>query len=167
MVAKLIATVGGIGHLPKAPGTAGSLVGLLIGLSAAPEARWPQLVSNLILLHPWLVSLGFLVVCFLVGVVASGSVESISGQHDPPYVVVDECVGMLAVVLAAPFVAGMWWAMPAFVLFRVFDIVKPPPLKWLARRPAGWGIMLDDLGAAGYTIGALLAIRRVAEWLSG
>ena len=168
MVAKLIATVGGIGHLPKAPGTAGSLVGLLIGLSAAPEARWPQLVSNLVLLHPWLVSLGFLAACFLAGVVSSGAVATISGQHDPPYVVIDEVVGMWAVVLAIPFIGQVWWlAVVAFILFRAFDIIKPPPLRWLERRSGGWGIMLDDLGAAGYTVGALLVIQSVAEWLSG
>lgn len=138
-VAKLIAAVGGIGHLPKAPGTAGSLVGLLAGILSSDARSFAPYLS--------------LVAAFVAGVVASGIVERSSGQHDPPAIVIDELVGMWAVVLAIPFVGQTWWlAVVAFILFRAFDIIKPPPLRWLERRPGGWGIMLDDLGASGYTI---------------
>jgi phosphatidylglycerophosphatase A len=75
------------------------------------------------------------------------------GQHDPPAIILDEVWGMAAIVMVLPWVAVSWmWPLTAFLGFRLFDIVKPPPLKLLARLPAGWGIMADDFGAAAYAI---------------
>ena len=150
LVAKLIATVGFLGYVPVAPGTAGSLVGWLTGLLLVSATTGTLTANPSALLAGMWVGLA---ACFGLGVVTSQIVERDSGEHDPSAVVVDEFVGMWAVIVACPFVVDvLWMAVAAFVLFRVFDIAKPPPLKWLARRPGGWGIMLDDLGASGYTV---------------
>jgi len=150
LIAKVIATVGFVGYVPVAPGTAGSLVGWLAGLLlvSAAAGAFP---ANPQALLAWM--WGGLAACFGLGAAASQRVERDSGEHDPSAVVIDECVGMWAVMLACPFVVQvLWLAVAAFVLFRLFDVTKPPPLKWLSRRSGGWGIMLDDLGASGYTV---------------
>lgn len=138
-LAKWIATAGGLGQSPVAPGTVGSALGLLLGFLSASQ--------------PLGVRLGLLLVAGLIGVAASTSTERSSRVHDPSFVVIDEVWGMWAVAVACPFVLrGAGPAVLAFVLFRVFDVIKPPPLKWLATAPEGWGIMLDDVGASAYTI---------------
>lgn len=139
MIAKLIATAGGVGYCPWAPGTAGSLLGWLIGWLAAlhqpPMWRWLM----------WTAAV-------LIGVAASTRTERVLGRHDPSVVVIDEVVGMWMVLILLPREAH-WLVVgvAAFVLFRAFDVVKPPPLRWFSRAPGGWGIVLDDLGAAVYT----------------
>ena len=145
-VVKAIATVGGVGYLPVAPGTAGSFVGFLVGYLVVSWGSPPlQLLS--------------LAVTFLVSVVVSTAAERLFATHDPVCVVIDEVWGMWAVMTAVPLVCQVpWLAALAFGLFRVFDIAKPPPLKWLARAPGGLGIVLDDAGAAAYTVGALWVI---------
>jgi phosphatidylglycerophosphatase A len=161
LVARIIATVGFVGYVPVAPGTAGSLVGWLVGLllvaaasgivAANPQALWAGMVAGL-------------AVSFGLGVGSSQRLERDLGEHDPPAVVIDECVGMAAVVFACPFLVELpLMAIVAFVLFRLLDILKPPPLKWLARKPGGWGIMLDDLGASTYTVGILWVIFLVLQ----
>ena len=150
-----LATVGGVGYLPGAPGTAGSLVGLLLGFLTTPGLKDSPP-------YPFAL-LAAVVGGFFLGVASSGEAERLFGLHDPSCVVIDECVGMWAVMVAVPITRVPFLAVVAFVLFRVFDIVKPPPLKRLARLPGGWGIMLDDLGASAYTVGVL----GVAKWLSG
>lgn len=136
---KALATVGGLGYAPIAPGTAGSLAGLLLGV-LGPRATGAALLV-------W-VAAGF-----LIGVAASTAAERAFGTHDPSAVVIDEAWAMWAIVLMIPpAVSSGPMAAVAFVLFRAFDVVKPPPLRWVSRAPGGWGIMLDDLGAAAYTI---------------
>jgi len=84
-------------------------------------------------------------------------------RHDPPAVILDEVIGMATVVLLWPALAGSPARLAvAFGLFRLFDIVKPPPLKALARWPSGWGIVADDLGAAVYAV----LVLRLAAWLT-
>ena len=157
LVARVIATVGFLGYVPVAPGTVASLVGWIVGLIVA-SVEWA--LTPAVFLG---VSAG-VIVCFLIGVLVSGAVERHAGEHDPSYVVVDEFVGMWVVVQAAPFVVLIpWLALAAFILFRVFDITKPPPLKWLSRRPGGWGIMLDDLGASAYTV---LVLWGIGWWMT-
>lgn len=150
LIARAIATVGFVGYVPVAPGTVGSLVGWLLGLVLVSVSTAPFTPHAVVL---FLGVCAGVLVCFGIGVVTSGTVERESGQHDPSYVVIDEFVGMWAVVLACPFVVQVpWLAGAALVLFRIFDITKPPPLKWLSRKSGGWGIMLDDLGASGYAV---------------
>jgi len=137
-LARFVSAVGGVGYLPVAPGTAGSLVGWLLGMSwLAHGAAAPQ----------WL-AFGLL---FLISLAASTAAERASGLHDPSWIVIDEVLGMWLTLLLVPSVASTpWQAVLAFALFRVFDIAKPPPLRRLAKLPGGWGIIMDDIGAAGY-----------------
>jgi phosphatidylglycerophosphatase A len=136
---KALATVGGLGYAPIAPGTAGSLAGLVLGVWGPRE--------------PGAVLLGWVVGGFLLGVTVSTAAERLIGTHDPSAVVIDEAWAMWVIMLSIPpVVSSGFVAAVAFVLFRAFDVVKPPPLRWMSRAPGGWGIMLDDLGAAAYTI---------------
>jgi phosphatidylglycerophosphatase A len=125
-----IATGFGAGYVPKAPGLAGSLVGL---------AWWWALAH----LPAW-----FAGACFGASVPAAigvaGAAARALGQKDPPRVVIDEIV---AVPLALAGATGAWW-LPAFVLFRVFDVWKPWPIRQSQALPGGWGIVADDLLAA-------------------
>jgi len=135
-----IATLGGLGQLRRGPGTWGSVVGLVLGWLAARTLS-PAL--------GWLL----LVLTFAGCAHISARAERELAQHDPPTVILDEVWGMAAVIIALPWSAGSWgWLLAALVLFRVFDIAKPPPLRHLAALPGGWGIMADDAGAAAYTI---------------
>ena len=145
-MATQLATVGGFGR-GRAPGTWGSLVGLLAGavsLQALP-------------MRPLLLWLG---VAWIAGSFCSSVAEQQLKRHDPPAVILDEVLGMASVVILLPWTRHSLVLLAlAFVLFRAFDILKPPPLKLLARLPAGWGIMADDLGAAVYTCLVLLVIQ--------
>lgn len=156
-VVRAIATVGGIGYLPKAPGTAGSFVGVVLGLLTTPSFKDPQPYPTMLLLG--------LVACFFLGMAVSGQLERALGIHDPAIVVIDELWGMWAILVASPMVRVLPLTVIAFVLFRAFDIVKPPPLKRLGRLPGGWGIMLDDLGAAAYALGVLWVVLTVVRSL--
>lgn len=130
-----VATAGGVGTLPWAPGTAGSAVGLAVGVLAA---KW--------LSPPW--HLMLVAALFALGVSASRAVEQTAGRKDPSCVVIDEVVGMMLALFLLPFRAGPY--LGAFLCFRGFDIFKPFPIRRMERRPGGWGIMLDDLVAGLY-----------------
>ena len=139
-----LATAAGLGRVMIAPGTWGSLLGLGAGLLTlrigSPVPLW--------LLLP----VKFAVCAWLAGVA-----ERELDHHDPPSIIIDEVWGMAVIPIAVPAIAASAWTLlAAFLLFRAFDIVKPPPLKMLATLPGGWGIMADDAGAAAYTI--LLAL---------
>ena len=128
----LVATAGGIGTVPVAPGTAGSAVGLVAGIAAAR-----------VLSPPWYLTM--VMGLFLLGVVAAQLTERTSGRRDPPYVVIDEVVGMLIALMALPLRGGV--LISAFICFRALDILKPFPIRRLERQPGGWGVMLDDAAA--------------------
>lgn len=98
----------------------------------------------------------FSVVVTLVGVPASTIVARESGVEDPGHVVIDEVSGQSIALAYAP-VFGWKYALAAFILFRAFDIIKPPPVRQLERLRAGWGIMMDDV-AAGLLALAVLQI---------
>lgn len=148
-LANLLATVGGLGYAPVAPGTAGSLAGFLIAWATASLVS-PRGSMALVLLG-----------CGL-GVVVSGMVAQALRDPDPSIVVIDECLGMWLVCALVPQTLHVAWVgVAAFGLFRAFDIVKVPPLKQLERLPGGWGIMLDDLGAAAYTCLVLWIVQKV------
>ena len=150
--ATILATVGGLGNVPLGPGTWGSLVGLFVGLAIVRSLSQPSAAA--------LLSASFVLFASICTVA-----ERELGQHDPGSVILDEVWGMAAVVVAQPWLAASWMLLVAFVLFRLFDIFKVPPLKLLARWPAGWGIMADDLGAAAYTILILWLARQAAGFM--
>ena len=123
------------GRAPIAPGTAGTLVGILLYLLARD-----------------LGGLWYGAVCAAVigiGTWAAGKAERMFGAKDHSTIVIDEIAGFLVAMLLVP---GTWqYITAAFFLFRAFDIVKPFPLRWLEHLPGGLGVMLDDIGAGIYT----------------
>jgi phosphatidylglycerophosphatase A len=133
----LFATWFGCGHFPKGPGTAGSLGALLVALPLvyAGLPSWGFLLLSLVLLYP--------------GIAASSSVAIRSGLKDPQIVVIDEVLGQW-ITLAGAAVLNWKSFLLAFVLFRLFDILKPPPIRRLERIPGGAGIVLDDFLAGVY-----------------
>jgi len=136
----------GLGAIPFAPGTFGTLLGvpIYLGLQFLPLSYYLIIVALL----------------FYVGVVACGATAQILGAEDPSPVVFDEVVGYLIAMTAAP--AGWQWAVAGFVLFRLFDIWKPWPIRLLERQVrGGLGIMVDDALAAGYTWLVLRVAARV------
>ncbi len=149
-----IATCGPTGYAPVAPGTAGSLVGLavVVALGRLPAERW---VLSLLLA-------AMTAAVFLAGVWAATRAEKFFGRTDPPQVVIDEVAGQMTTFLLWPDAPPAWLA-AGFFLFRAFDVLKPFPAGRAERAPGGWGIMLDDLVAGGYS---LLALAGLKWWLS-
>lgn len=135
LLSRIIATFFGVGYFPVASGTLGSAVALVI-LWFVPPIRGLGL---------WI----GLPVAFLIGVWASFGAETQLG-HDAHPIIIDEMVGQW---LAVAFLPKEWlpWGI-AFVLFRVFDVLKPFPIHRSQKLPGGWGIMIDDVLAAVYTI---------------
>ncbi len=123
----------GSGLSPIAPGTTGTLVGILIYLLLMPVPRWAYLVITLLL--------------FLAGIFICGYSARKMGVEDPGAVNWDEVVGFLVTMAFAPH--GWPWVVLGFALFRFFDILKPWPIRWFDRNlHGGLGIMLDDVMAA-------------------
>jgi phosphatidylglycerophosphatase A len=96
-------------------------------------------------------------VLFAAGVWAAGEAEKFFGRTDPGQVVIDEVVGQMLTFLLIPHATWKWLA-GGFLLFRVFDIIKPFPARQAERIPRGWGIMLDDVCAGGYALAVLTVI---------
>jgi phosphatidylglycerophosphatase A len=137
-----IATGAGVGYLPKAPGTWGSLAGVLLwlGLSRLDVGTYFAAVA----------------VLFVLGTIAAGAAEKILDQGDPGLAVIDEIVGQLITLAVAP--AQPLTILAGFALFRLFDIWKPFPVGWLDRHiHGGLGIMLDDAAAGCMACAALQA----------
>ncbi|MDI1472292.1 phosphatidylglycerophosphatase A [Thermodesulfovibrio sp. 1176] len=127
MLYKMIATVFFIGYCPVAPGTVASAFAMVILLIFAP--------SDTVILF-------ILITSLILGTVASEKVAKESNSKDPSYVVIDEFAGYLTAVVFLPL---NWQILVAgFVLFRFFDILKPPPIRQTQKIAGGLGIMLDD-----------------------
>jgi phosphatidylglycerophosphatase A len=144
-----IATCGGVGYFPVAPGTAGSAVGVVLVVALGRLPVGPA----------WrLVPLGAAaVVVFFLGVWSAGHAERFFNRVDPRFVVIDEVAGQMITFLARPD-ASWKWLLAGFVLFRLFDVLKPFPAGRAERLPGGWGIMTDDVVAGGYALVALLVL---------
>ena len=141
-----VATVLGVGYIPVAPGTCGSVVGLVIWWWALRPAS--------------LVVQGTVIVVLLIaGSVSATVVEPHFGRTDPRQVVIDEVMGMLITLFANP--VGWIGAFAGFLLFRVFDVIKPYPANRLEQLHGGLGIMADDGMAAIY---ANLVLRAALYW---
>lgn len=147
--AHLISTWFGCGLLPKAPGTWGSLGALPCGALIA----W--------LGGPWLLLAASGLVLAL-GLWSSARTAKALGSHDPGPVVVDEVVGQWLALL--PVSQAYLFYLPAFIAFRVFDILKPWPASWADKRlPGAWGIMMDDVFAGLYAAAVVYGL----VWLIG
>jgi phosphatidylglycerophosphatase A len=135
----------GLGAAPFAPGTFGTLLGIPVYLLLA---GWP--------LTGYVLAVGVL---FLAGVAACRVTARALGVHDHPAIVFDEVVGFLVTMTLAP--PGGGWLLAGFALFRLFDIWKPWPIRWIDRRvTGGLGIMLDDALAGVYA----LLVLQLAAW---
>lgn len=133
-IAHFIATCGPLGSSRFAPGTLGSLVGIPFIL----------ILGNHLSLFTF-----SLFVLFFIAVWSSHVVAQNLAEHDPPNVVIDETCGMMVSLLLLPI---RWETLlVGFVGFRFFDIVKPPPIRFLEHLPWGFGIVLDDIAAGIYT----------------
>src|SRR5579872_7142967 len=165
-VASFIATAGGLGFLPKAPGTWGSLLGLFLAWVALSSDGW-QFPAGLLSGSDWLPFLVkdsvLIFVVSIVGLWAAGSVAAELAIPDPQIVVVDEVAGQLIACLglATPRTFAVSWKylLAGFILFRVFDIWKPFPARRAEFLPGGLGIMADDWIAGAYAALGLWLIR--------
>jgi len=147
--ATFVATFFGIGRIRPGPGTWGSAITILL---------WGALAHTLppALRTPGAIALA--VVVTLVGIPAATRVARGSSIKDPQVVVIDEVAGQLIALIAAPLAWKSFLA--GFILFRVFDIVKPPPVRQLERLHGGTGIVLDDVAAGLYAMGAMHLLLR-------
>jgi phosphatidylglycerophosphatase A len=136
-----IATFFGAGRLKPGPGTWGSVATVIV---------WALAISRIPLANRAWATIVAAAVVTLVGIPAATNVARATGVKDPQFVVIDEVAGQLVALVAVPlgwktFVAGL-------ILFRVFDIWKPFPIRRLERLPEGTGIVVDDLGAGLYAL---------------
>ncbi|MEZ5429411.1 MAG: phosphatidylglycerophosphatase A [Pyrinomonadaceae bacterium] len=153
----LAVTTFGVGYIPIAPGTFGSLVGVLIYLAAAWAegsigVYFSQNGWRLAQISAWFQAVNlvlFLLFCLL-GIWAAGRAVLIFGDKDPQKAVVDEVIGQLIVFLFIPFGLGWPFVLAGFLLFRLFDIWKPYPIDSLQNLPAGIGVCADDILAGVY-----------------
>ena len=146
---RILGTVFGLGLLPRAPGTFGTLAGVAIAVGAL---HLPQ---------PNLVIFGAALLVTLAGVPLASAAEASTGKKDPQSFVLDEVAGYLVAILGLPIAARPWLLLTAgFVLFRLFDIFKPPPIRKLERAPGGIGVVADDIMAGIYAnIGLHVIVR--------
>ncbi len=152
---KLVATAFGAGYAPRAPGTCGTAVAVPLAWALASLSVWQF----------GLVALGVV----LLGVACAQRADRAWGTEDNQRIVIDEVAGYLITVLPvdrsawAPLLAG-------FVIFRAFDILKPPPIRWVDEHlPGGWGVVLDDVaaGVMGAAVMLLLDHFGALAWLGG
>lgn len=139
----------GSGLIYPAPGTWGSLAGLIVGFLY-------------LLVMPPLSLLPVVVIAFIIGCYLCDATAKQMGVHDHGSIVWDEFVGVWLVLAFVPSVSALWLII-AFLLFRVFDIIKPYPIAYFDRSlKGGVGIMVDDILAAVY---AVIVMRLLALWL--
>ena len=138
-LSKIIATFFGVGYFPVAPGTLTSLIVVLLYKFYLHSLSWPFYLLLLVLL-------------FSVGIFTSTKYSLEIKKHDPRRIVIDEAFGQLLVLFQIGESWGTGWLplLSCFLLFRIFDIIKPFPIKKVETLPEGWGIVMDDLVAAVY-----------------
>lgn len=149
----LLGTFFGIGHLRPGPGTWASLATVVLWRLLAP---WGG--------EPWrsLATAIAAAAIAVIGIAAASHVARALGRNDPAVVVIDEVAGQLIALIAVPL---RWKTLLAsLILFRVFDVLKPLPLRRLERLPGGTGIVLDDVGAGLYALLVLQGLLRLG-WL--
>jgi len=148
-IAHVLAVWFGCGHVPRIPGTMGTLGAIPLYLALRPLG-----IAG--------VAAGAVVITF-VGVWAASAVAAKTGLKDPQIVVIDEVAGFLVTMLGAYGSSGGWRIIIAgFVLFRLFDQFKPWPARTVERRwPRGWGIVFDDVFAGVWSAAGIVGLRSV------
>ncbi|OPY88852.1 MAG: Phosphatidylglycerophosphatase A [Smithella sp. PtaU1.Bin162] len=139
---KFLACGFGLGLSPIAPGTAGTLLGIPICLLCLPL--------------PWFLRLLVVLVLLALSIYVAGRAEEIYRKKDDQRIVIDEIIGFQVTMLTVTITATHLCT--GFVLFRIFDILKPFPLNNLQKLPGGWGIVMDDVGAGIYAGVAMLLL---------
>jgi phosphatidylglycerophosphatase A len=163
----------GVGYLPLAPGTWGSAVGvclyLIFQMAALRaytllESRGLDATTLYLLRTSWLL----LIICLVTaaGIWAATRAERLMGRKDPGAVVIDEVAGQLIAYTFVPVVTGVWMIITGFILFRLFDMWKPYPIRRLEALESGLGIMGDDV-LAGIYAAIVLNLIWLAATLSG
>jgi phosphatidylglycerophosphatase A len=154
-IAKAVATAGGAGYSPIAPGTCGTAVTIPLAWALADVPIWAFI--------------GAAVVITFIGVLAAHYADRAWGTHDAQRIVIDEVAGYLVTMI--PVDKHHWGTLlTGFVVFRFFDIVKPPPVRWLDENlPGGWGVVFDDVaaGVMGAIVMAVLAYFGAFDALAG
>ena len=160
IIRRALLTVFGLGQLRPAPGTWGSAASVILCLGVV----WSDAPAVIVNTTLCVVAIFFSGVCIALGRWS----ETHFGQEDPPQVVADEAAGQAIALLVLPWHAasgGAAWNLAlaggAFVAFRFFDILKPPPIRQVQRAPAGWGILLDDLLAGLAALAVVQLVTRV------
>ncbi|HKZ78671.1 MAG TPA: phosphatidylglycerophosphatase A [Pyrinomonadaceae bacterium] len=172
-LALAIATCG-VGYLPVAPGTLGSLLG--IGLSLTLRSFFFKTFSSLadqkhldlLQVYYAIITLELLAILIvaMAGIWAATRAEKLSGKKDPGKVVIDEVAGQMVALAVVPMeLHSAWTIVMAFFLFRLFDIVKPYPARRLESLEGGLGIMADDI-VAGIYAAVLTGVMVTAGWLA-
>jgi phosphatidylglycerophosphatase A len=136
----------GLGYLPRAPGTWGTLGAIPLWWAMARLAPWESAVITALIA--------------LASIWIAHQAERIYGAHDVQHIVIDEVAGMLVAAIGVPFA----WpeVVAAFVLFRLFDMVKPGPIRWLDQNVGGGlGVVLDDIAAGAAASGVLWSMRLI------
>ncbi len=143
----MVASLFYLGHSPLMPGTVGSLAGLVVYF----------LVNDSAVLY------GFSILfIFVLGIIFSGEAEHIYKHKDARVIVIDEACGMLIALVFLPY--NIIIVALGFVLFRLFDIIKPPPARKAEKLAGAWGIMIDDILAAFYTNIVLQVVVRIFKF---
>lgn len=166
-----LATAGGTGYLPAAPGTWGSLVGILVYAIVSYPLTQGRSGANAFGVY-WhgtyyisspLIFIGgaLAIIIAAIGVIASGRVARFAGRKDPQFVVIDEVSGQFLTYLLALAPLNWKYLLLGFILFRGFDTWKPFPARQAESLPGGWGIMADDWMAAVYAAIVLWIARAI------
>jgi len=151
-LAVFIATFGYVGFFPIAPGTAGSVAALAL----YALVRWAGTPA---------VELVTIIAVFAIGIWAATGTERALARKDPGPVVIDEVLGMLVTLAFLPL--SLWGIVTGFLIFRLFDVIKPFPAGRLEHLPAGLGIMADDAMAGVYAHLVLrIAVMMAPAWLA-
>jgi len=145
-----VATFFGAGYGKPGPGTWGSVAALLLWAAEA-YFRHPSAQTMLVGLFVWIA------IAIAIGVPAATIVARQTGRKDPQIVVIDEVAGQWITLLGCPF--DWKHALICLVLFRLFDMTKPPPVRQLESLPEGWGIVFDDVAAGLYAWGIAALLR--------
>lgn len=149
-LALFICSFGYLGYIPFAPGTVGSAAGLgLLWLLRLNQAWWIEPLAILVL--------------FVAGVWSGTRAEAHFHTTDPGQGILDEVMGMLVTLLFVP--VHLSGAIAGFVLFRIFDVIKPYPASRLERLPGGLGMMADDVMAAVYANLVLRTLIWAVPWI--
>jgi len=147
--ASITATFFGIGRISPGPGTWGSAATVTLWALIAHFLPAPMRTPS---------AIGAAVTVILIGIPAATRISRASASKDPQFVVIDEVAGQLIALIAVPLAWKTFLA--GFILFRVFDILKPPPVRQLERLPEGIGIVMDDVVAGLYALAIMQLLLR-------